>query len=118
MYVKRYPPTEERWQISSRLGKEPIWSTDRNEIFYTSGGELFSVAVTMEPEFSYGSPHTLFRGPYLTVSGPDFDVDLEGRFLLLKPKEQPPATQIHVVQNWFEELKRLVPTDQQCDRLV
>ena len=33
------------------------------------------------------------------------------RFLMLKEKEEPPtaATQINVVLNWFEELKRRVP---------
>jgi hypothetical protein len=34
------------------------------------------------------------------------------RFLVLKAKEEPQAaaaTQIHVVLNWFEELKRRVP---------
>jgi len=34
------------------------------------------------------------------------------RFLMLQPvgQEQPPVTQIHVVLNWAEELKRLVPS--------
>ena len=31
------------------------------------------------------------------------------QFLMVKPSEQE-ATQIHVVLNWFEELKRRVPT--------
>ena len=36
------------------------------------------------------------------------------RFLMLKPNEQqaPSVTQIHVVLNWFEELKRRVPVKQ------
>ena len=39
-----------------------------------------------------------------------YDVDSEGRFLMVKDEEQP-ANQINVVLNWFEELKRLVPTE-------
>ena len=42
-----------------------------------------------------------------------FDVTADGqRFALIEPgpKELLP-TEIHVVFNWFEELKRLVPTD-------
>ena len=31
------------------------------------------------------------------------------RFLVLRQPEQRPATQIHVVANWSQELKRLVP---------
>jgi hypothetical protein len=44
---------------------------------------------------------------------PDYDVHLDGqRFLMLKPIEQAGGapTQINVVLNWFEELKRRVPS--------
>jgi hypothetical protein len=42
----------------------------------------------------------------------NYDVSRDGqRFLMLKPSEQAQAapTQINVVLNWFEELKRRVP---------
>ena len=44
---------------------------------------------------------------------PAYDVSADGqRFLMVKETEQATAaTQINVVLNWFEELKRLVPTD-------
>jgi hypothetical protein len=41
------------------------------------------------------------------------DVSFDGqRFFLLQERERPPEviTQMIVVQHWFEELKRLVPT--------
>ena len=40
----------------------------------------------------------------------NYDVDAQGRFLMIREAEQG-ANQINVVLNWFEELKRLVPTD-------
>jgi hypothetical protein len=44
---------------------------------------------------------------------PFYDVSPDGqRFLMIKLNEQTPSssvTQIVVVQNWFEELKRRVP---------
>jgi len=55
----------------------------------------------------------LFEGAYAqnhVGSLPNYDVDSEGRFLMVKEQEQG-AGQINVVLNWFEELKRLVPTD-------
>jgi len=56
----------------------------------------------------------LFQGSYTPTTGtfPFYDVSPDGqRFLMLKPAETAaPGTQIVVVQNWFEELKRLVPT--------
>lgn len=42
-----------------------------------------------------------------------YDVAADGqRFLMMKdePRDTDPAPSINVVQNWTEELKRLVPT--------
>jgi len=59
-------------------------------------------------------------GPYWRPSGGAagrrIDISPEGdRFLMLKEgsgsDETAPATSIIVVLNWFEELKRLVPTN-------
>ncbi len=69
------------------------------------------VAIETEPTFTAGSPAVLFTGNYLTGSGTQqYDVTPDGqRFLMIK-QEQTGVAQINVVQNWFEELKRLVPT--------
>jgi hypothetical protein len=62
-----------------------------------------------------GVPKSLFRGPYFTVlSGRTYDVAPDGgRFLMIKqdaPRAERRPTQLVVVQNFFEELKRLAPT--------
>jgi hypothetical protein len=56
----------------------------------------------------------LFAGQYLPTPGTlsNYDVSPDGqRFLMIKPGESAEAapTQINVVLNWFEELKRRVP---------
>ena len=57
--------------------------------------------------------------PYLvrprSGAGRMYDVSADGqRFLMIKESsgadERPPSARIILVQNWFEELKRLVPT--------
>jgi len=75
---------------------------------------MMAADVTTQPTFSAGKPKMLFEGSYLLTAGtfPNYDVSSDGqRFLMLKPSEQPEpaATQINVVLNWFEELKRKVP---------
>ena len=55
----------------------------------------------------------LFEGPYLFDTGPThFDIARDGRFLMLKTAsdegDAPPP--IILVQNWFEELRRLAPS--------
>ncbi len=74
---------------------------------------MMAVETTMQPSFSAGKPRVLFEGQYLTsvfpIPGTAYDVSPDGqRFLMVKQAEQGP-TQINVVQNWHEELKRLVP---------
>ena len=48
----------------------------------------------------FGSPH------------PEYDVTADGqRFLLLEADAMAGLPQVNLVQNWFEELRRLVPTE-------
>jgi hypothetical protein len=65
-------------------------------------------------EFRAGAPRTLFAGRYV-VSFPIrmYDVTPDGkRFLMVQDVERQPMKPTHIilVQNWFEELKRRVPT--------
>ena len=75
---------------------------------------MMAVDITTQPRFAAGAPRMLFEGPYEPAPVPiaNYDVSPDGqRFLMLKPSEQAQAapTQINVVLNWFEELKRRVP---------
>ena len=58
-------------------------------------------------------PRLLFEHRY-TTSTPyrNYDVADDGRFLMIETIEQPrrPITQLRVIRNWFDELERLVPT--------
>ena len=73
-----------------------------------------AVDIETESGFSAGNRRMLFEGGYLptTASFPYYDVSPDGeRFLMLKPVESQASapTQIHVVLNWFEELKTKAP---------
>ena len=72
-----------------------------------------SVLVTTQPKMSFGTPRPLFSGAY-GVNNPARGWDVSGdgqRFILLQPRAQTPdvINEITVVENWIEELKRLVP---------
>ena len=72
-----------------------------------------SVAVDTADTFSAGVPERLFEGNYApsTVGNRPFDILPDGsRFVLVRPLATDRADLV-VVQNWFEELKRLVPTN-------
>jgi hypothetical protein len=114
VYIQPYPGPGGKWQISTDGGMEPMWNPNGRELFYRSGRKMMAVEIATKPSFSAGKPRVLFEGDYLPtpLQFPNYDVSPNGqRFLMLKPSEQEAAapTQINVVLNWFEELKRRVP---------
>jgi len=114
VYVQPYPGPGGKRQISADGGDEPVWARNGRELFYRSGDRMMAVDISTQPTFSAGNPQVLFEGQYPSVDSlwANYDVSPDGqRFLMLKEKEQPQAalTQVHVVLNWFEELKRRVP---------
>jgi len=44
------------------------------------------------------------------TAGPGYDVLPDGRFVMVRGADPSGSREIVIVQNWFEELKRLVPT--------
>jgi len=114
IYVQPYPGPGGKWQISTEGGTEPAWNPNGRELFYRSGDKMMAVDIATQPGFAAGTPRMLFEGKYEAAPVPsaDYDVSSDGqRFLMLKSSEQEQAapTQINVVLNWFEELKRRVP---------
>jgi Tol biopolymer transport system component len=114
VWVRPFPGPGGRWQISKEGGWQPIWSKDGNQIFYKRADQVWAVDVRTEGGFSAGKPRLLFERNGLGGGTPIRSWDLwpEGQgFLMVKGDERKPdpVTEINVVQNWFEELKRLVP---------
>ena len=63
------------------------------------------------PTIRVGVPKLLFEmdqyAGYAGKSGRNYDLSPDGeKFLFVKSE---PRTELHVILNWFEELKRLVP---------
>jgi Tol biopolymer transport system component len=113
IYVQPYPGPGGKWQISKEGGAEPVWNPNGRELFYRDGNKMMAVDIATQPGFAAGKPRVLFEGPYVPtpLSFPNYDVSHDGqRFLMLKTSEQAQAAQINVVLNWFEELKRRVPS--------
>jgi Tol biopolymer transport system component len=116
IYVRSFSNAQMKWQISDGGGVEPVWARNGQELFYRAGDRSLAVDVTTHPAFRAGKPRVLFKGQFsrgsTAVGAAGYDVSLDGqRFLMVKPVGQAEATQISVVQNWFEELNRLVPAN-------
>jgi len=113
IYVRPYPGPGGQWQVSTEGGTEPVWNSNGRELFYRNGDKMMAVEITTQPGFSAGNPEMLFEKQYASVlvRVPNYDVSPDGqRFLMIKGSEQAaPVTQINVVLNWTEELKRRAP---------
>jgi len=123
IYVSPFPNVDGDKQLVSNAGGErPLWSRDGSELFYLEPGppvRMISVAVeTSETTFSYDPDRRPIFDPWPyrglgTPAGRPYDVSRDGeRFLAIKDGGADGATpQIIIVQNWFEDVRRLIPTE-------
>ena len=113
VYVRPYPGPGEKVQISNNGGMDPEWALDGRELFYWNDNQLMTVPVELDPNFIAGQPSLVLEGETETSSAlvGIYDVSPNGNsFIMVQPSTEPPRD-IHVVFNWFEELKRIVPTE-------
>ena len=120
IYVRPFPDVSSGyWQVSFEGGTRPLWARNSQELFYLSAtGALMRVGVTRGPTWAATAPTKLFEGRYgaaANQSGRTYDIAPDGtRFLMIKPAgaadQTAVPTSLVIVQNWREELKRLVPT--------
>jgi eukaryotic-like serine/threonine-protein kinase len=120
IYVRPFPNVDGGLhQVSTNGGTRPVWARNGRELFYMSGtGPVAVMAVSVElgTNFVAGTPQRLFEGMYYVGSaGRTYDPSPDGRrFLVIKATSTstsaPALSQFVFVNNWFEELNRLVPT--------
>ena len=105
IYVRPFPGSGARVQVSDKGGTEPIWARDGRSLYYRGPvGEVIKVAVTTGASFSIGAQSVVLTGDYLTDSShPNWDVAPDGRLLLLKRAGA--EAQTIVVHNWGRELR-------------
>jgi serine/threonine-protein kinase len=117
VYVRPFPEAQggER-PITRDGGAAPLWSRDGKELFYWrqrgNTVSIMSVPVVAGPNFSFSEPRPLFSGVYANpIFDRQYDVGPDGRFVMLKAVDLVPRDEVVVVQNWTEELKRLMPAE-------
>ncbi len=98
-------------KVSIDGGKDPQWSRDGRTLFYRSATNF--MAMHFGENLSPGVPETLFPdvydGPYR--SNNSYDTTPDGRLLMVKTPPELAPRQVHVILNWFQELRERVPVD-------
>jgi serine/threonine-protein kinase len=112
IWVRSYPEGDTARQISVEGGIEPLWCDDCDELFFRKGNRWMSSTVTLGPELSWETPRLAFETEFVDTPGRSYDVSADGqRLLVVKSTREPVRTKLHVIQNWFTELNRLVPVN-------
>jgi len=106
VYVRAFPGLSQSWQVSLDGGTLPVWARNGRELFFRKDNLMMAVDVSTNPGFTTGRPKRLFEGAYLQDTG-SYDVAPDGHFLMIKD-ERRALTELVLVQNWFEDLKRRV----------
>jgi serine/threonine-protein kinase len=116
IYVKPFPPTATTYQISKEpTARNPLWSPDGKELFYNGNGATIfeTVSIATQPQFAVGTP--VIRAPGFRMHQDNvrpFDVLPNGKFVGAVVGQTETSTAIppiHVVLNWFEEVKQRAP---------
>jgi len=112
IYVRSYPDTGGRWQVSIDGGMYPRWSGDGSELFFRWGSAMMSAAVNRQGDgVSFGNPVVLFEGDFVdTAPFSAYDVTPDGQRFLMFPAAASSAddpSEAILVLSWLEELDRL-----------
>jgi Tol biopolymer transport system component len=111
VYVQSFPPTGDKWPVSTGGGDQPRWRRDGRELFYLAAdGKLMAVDVKTDGAFEAGVPRPLFETHSPFAAGPfaiNYVTTADGqRFLVRLTVEQSSTPPINVVVNWAAEVKR------------
>ena len=117
VYVRAFPDKGGKWQISTGGGSYPVWSPNREELFFrSSDNRIMAAAYTVRGDsFMADKPRIWSEKPladFGIVGVESYDLAPDGkRIAALMPVETTGAAENHVIflENFFDELRRRVP---------
>jgi Tol biopolymer transport system component len=112
VYLRSYPMSDRKWPVSTHGGTGPRWNRNGREIFYRSGNKIMAADVSVSGhDVVLSAPRVLFDQRYAygaNTALANYDVSVDGqRFVMVK--NDPGASHLNVVLNWFDELRQRAP---------
>jgi Tol biopolymer transport system component len=115
VYIKAATGAGGATRISHQGGFSPLWARNGKELFYRMMSPIWAVDIQADTSITPGRPRLLFEQKGLSMGMPvrSWDISLDDQsFLMVRDEEREPrpVTELVLIHNWFEEVKRLVPT--------
>ena len=108
VFIRPFPPSTGKWQISTAGGTEPRWRSNGTELYYRAADEkLMVVRVKTQPGFEHEQPRVLFPVRMSRSGYWHYDVTPDGQRFVISlaiGEEVPPP--INIVLNWTAGLPR------------
>jgi hypothetical protein len=115
VYVSPFPDVgSRRWLVSTAGGTEPVWAHSGRELFYRNGdNQMMAVQFTENPTFATVREDMLFpMDSYMAGEATRlYDVRPDDQeFVMLRIGEEgADDSELILIENFFEELKQVVP---------
>ncbi len=100
VYIKKFPPTDQRIQVSNDGGAAPKWRPDGRQLYYRRKRSfLVAVDLKLGGTAEVSKPRELFTSPVTGLQ--DYEPAPDGkRFLTLIEDQATVATPLNIVVNW------------------
>lgn len=112
VYLRRYPPTADQWQVSANGGVSPLWRADGRELYFFGSESIMAVPMAAGDRLNPGTPVPLFRSRSqlfagsLSTAGPIgmliSGVTRDGQKFLLRSTAEERTPSLNIVMNWLD----------------
>jgi serine/threonine-protein kinase len=109
VYVRPYLGSGSGEVVSSGGGTEPVWSPNGGELLYWNNDQLLAVTIRTGPELKVSAPRVVLQGAFVRsppeTGQPNYGVFPDGKSFVMVRTLDTAAAHLHVVQNWFAQLR-------------
>jgi Tol biopolymer transport system component len=118
VYVRAFPDSGGKWQVSNSGGVFPVWSRNGRDLFFrTEDSRMMAASYTVKGDSFAADKPRLWSEKQLANVGvtPNYDLAPDGKRIAAlmpveEPEEQKAQTQVIFLQNFFDEVRRRTAT--------
>jgi Tol biopolymer transport system component len=108
VYIRAFPDTRGKFQVSTNGGQFPQWGAGGRELFYVSpDNKLMAASLTMRADSIEASvPRELFPLPAADIGWSPYDTTSDGQRFLVRTTTAQVGQPLNVIVNWPALLKK------------